>query len=424
MAEPRGGAYHLIPGTGPGFVVTGAEGVHLHLDDGRSILDGAAGALVSNIGHGRPEVGEAMAAVLRKIDYVVPIWATETRLRLRERVLRDWLPDRFTAAFFVAGGSEATDSAMRLARAHHAAAGRDGRWKVIGRDVSYHGATLATLSAGGHTGRRRGLGPLLLDMPKVPWDDPDALAKTIEREDPETVAAFIAEPVIGAAGAALVPPDGWWPEVRAVCDRYDVLLIADEVMTGFGRTGRKFGVEHWGVWPDIMVAGKGLAGGYAPLGGFYTTSRVTAPLAEQSQGLMFFTFSAHDACLAAAEAVLDIMEREDLVARSAEMGVVLRATLEDALADHPHVADIRGLGLMQGLEYVADRDTGEPFPAERQFGVRVTTEALERGVWLYPAGSGPVVQDGTLVGPPFTVTESHIDQIVTVLAAAIDAAAR
>jgi adenosylmethionine-8-amino-7-oxononanoate aminotransferase len=424
MAAPRGGAYHLIPGTGPDFVVTRAEGVHLHLDDGRSILDGAAGALVTNIGHGRAEVGEAMAAVLRRVDYVVPVWATEARLRLRERVLRDWLPEQFTAAFFVAGGSEATDSAMRLARAHHAAAGRDGRWKVIGRDVSYHGATLATLSAGGHTGRRKGLGQLLLDLPKVPWDDADALAKTIEREDPDTVAAFIAEPVIGAAGAALVPPEGWWPEVRAVCDRYDVLLIADEVMTGFGRTGTRFGVQHWDVWPDIMVAGKGLAGGYAPLGGFYTTSRVTAPLAEQGQGLMFFTFSAHDASLAAAEVVLDILEREDLVARSARMGAVLRSALEDALGDHPHVADIRGLGLMQGLEYVADRDTGSPFPPERQFGVRVTAEALERGVWLYPAGSGPVVQDGTLVGPPFTVTESHIEQIVGVLAEAIDAAAR
>lgn len=418
-----GGRYAFVPGTTPAdIVVSRAEGSYLYLSDGRAILDAAGGAMVCNIGHGRAEVAEAVAATLRAVDYVVPTWATETRLRLRDRVVERWLPEGLTRAMFVSGGSESTDSALRLARHHHWAAGRPERWKVIGRTPSYHGATLATLAAGDHRTRRRGFDQLLLDMPKVPWNDLEALEKTIESEDPATVAALIAEPVIGAAGGCLVPSDGWWPGARELCDRHGILLIADEVMTGFGRLGTPMGVDHWGVTPDIIAGAKGLAGGYAPLGGVFATDEVVAPLAAMGEPLMYFTFSAHDSALAAADTVLDIMEREGLVARAAEMGALLHQRLTETLGDHPHVSDIRGLGLLLGVELVADRSTGEPFPATATMNRRVSAEAMERGVWIYPAGTGDPVSDAVMFGPPFTVSADEIEQMVSTVADAIDAA--
>jgi adenosylmethionine-8-amino-7-oxononanoate aminotransferase len=414
--------YAFVPGTSPDMVISRTEGVHLVLADGRRILDAGGGAIVTNIGHGRAEVADAMAAAVRQVDYVIPPWVTETRLRLAERVRDRWLPEGITQTMFVAGGSESVDSALRLARHHHWAAGRTDRWKVVGRTPSYHGTTLATLAAGDHGPRRAGFDQLLLDLPKVPWDDADALAKVIEAEDPETVAAVIAEPVIGAAGGCLVSPDDWWPAAREICDRHGILLIADEVMTGFGRLGHRFGVEHFGVRPDIITGGKGLGGGYAPIGGVFATPEVVAPLAARGEPLMFFTFSAHEGAMAAAEAVLDIIEREDLVARAALMGDLLRARLEAELGDHPNVSDVRGLGLMQGVELVADRAKGEPFPVKVGFARQVVAEGLARGVWFYPAGTGHPVSDAVMFGPPFTITEEHVDEMVSVLKEAIDAA--
>jgi adenosylmethionine-8-amino-7-oxononanoate aminotransferase len=415
------GRYAFVPGTSPDMVVVAGEGSYLHLADGRRILDAAGGAIVTNVGHGRAEVAAAMAKTLEQVDYVIPPWATETRLRLHDRVVDRWLPEGLTQAMFVSGGSESTDSAMRLARLHHWAAGRPQRWKIIGRSPSYHGASLATLAVADHAQRRDGFDRLLLDLPKVPWDDADALAKVIEQEDPDTVAAVIAEPVIGAAGGCLESPPDWWTSVREICDRHGILLIADEVMTGFGRLGTNFGVEQWGVTPDVITAGKGLAGGYAPLGGLFASEAVVAPLAAVGQPLMFFTFSAHDGAMAAAEVVLDILEREELVARAATMGAVLRRRLVEELADHPHVSDIRGRGLMLGVELVAERDPYTPFPAAAGVARAVTGAGLERGVWYYPAGTGHPVQDAVMLGPPFTISDDEIEIAVGTLVEAIDA---
>ena len=246
----------------------------------------------------------------------------------------------------------------------------------------------------------------------------DALERVILAEDPETVAAFICEPVVGAAGGALVPVDDFWPRAREICSRYGVLLIADEVMSGFGRTGKKFAVEHWGVEPDILVGGKGLSGGYAPIGGVYASEAVVAPLAAERQDLMFYTNSGHPASCAVADKVLEIMEREDLVARSERMGALLRQRL-DSLADHPNVAEIRGLGLMLGVEFVKDRRTMERFPAEAKFAARLQGAALRHGVFLYAAGSGPV-RDAALFGPPFTINGEDIDLIVETLTSALE----
>ena len=387
-------------GTPP--LIVRSEGVELFTDDGRSIIDAAGGAVVNNIGHGRPEVADAVAGAMRKLDYVVPTWPTPSRLALTELLAERWLPEGIDHVFFAGGGSEANDTAVRVARLHHLSRGEERRHKVIGRIPSYHGSTLATLSIGGHEARRDGFEPLLSEYPRVPWDDADALAGAIEAAGPDTVAAFIAEPVVGAAGGALIAPPDYWARVTEVCREHGVLVIADEVMTGFGRTGLRWGHQHDGWRPDILVAGKGLGGGYAPLSVVAATEQVVGPIVEAGRNVMFFTYSAHDASCAGALAVLDIMEREHLVDRAARMGDRLRRALDDALSGHPSVVEVRGRGLMIGVELdgVASGD--------------VVAAALARGMWVYPAGSGPAVNDGLLFAPPMVIEDHHVDRIAEV----------
>jgi len=421
MATSDPSRYSFVPGPVPGPTIVDGDGSYLIADDGRRILDAAGGAIVANIGHGRPEIADAVAAAMRKVDYVVPLWPTPHRLSLRDRLVDRWLPAGFEHVFFTSGGSESTDSALRLARAYQVSQGRPDRWKIIGRHPSYHGITIGTIAAGSHSGRRAGYEPMLLDFPKVPWDDAEALVKVIEREDPGTIAGFIAEPITGAAGGCLVADDDYWRVVTQVCREHDIVLIADEVMTGYGRCGTAWGHQGFPIEPDVIVGGKGLGGGYVPMGMVATTSRIAGALAAAS-GFMFFTFTGSDAMCAGAEAVLDILEREQLVGRVAEMGPVLEAKLHAALGHHPNVAEIRGRGLFWGVELVERRDPPTPFPLSRKFAMDVVGEALSRDVWIYPAGSGPV-HDAVMMGPPFTITEPEMDQLVSVLAASIDAAA-
>jgi adenosylmethionine-8-amino-7-oxononanoate aminotransferase len=438
MPDLRGAHFPFIPtGGGAPLAIARAEGVWLHTTDGARILDAAGGAITVNVGHGRREVAEAAARALERTGYVVPVFATEERVRLVERLQQRWLPGDVSRVYFASGGSEAMDAAIRLARQHHVAAGRPERWKVIGRELSYHGTTLATLAVGGNEKRRKPFGPLLLDLPKAPAcyclrcplglrypacevACADALEDVIQREGPETVAAFVAEPVVGSTAGAVAPPAEYWPRVAEVCRRHGVLLIADEVMTGFGRTGRRFGVEHWDVVPDILVGGKGLTGGYAPLCGVFATEAVVAPLAAARDELMFYTFGGHPAACAAADAVLEILEREDLVRRAAAMGERLRKALAP-LERHPHVAEVRGLGLLQAVELVRDRATLEPFPAAARVTGRVVVEGIRRGVFFYPGGADPA-RDAICLGPPFVIDDAEIELLVGVLHEAIDAA--
>lgn len=426
----------FLPGAAP-LPIVRTEGVHLVAEDGTRILDAGGGAIVVNIGHGRREVAEVAARALAAVDYVIPPFATPQRAQLVDRLLDDWLPPGITQVFLANGGSEAVDSALRLVRHHHVAAGRPGRWKVIGLDVSYHGMTLATLAAGGHARRRRGFDPLLVAFPKAPGhqdlrcdaevhDDrcgeryASLLEDVIMREGPDTVAAVIAEPIVGASGGVLVPPPGWWPRVADICRRHGVLLVADEVMTGFGRTGRRFGVDHWDVVPDVLVGGKGLGGGYASINGVYATRDVVEPIAEAGEEFMFFTYGSHSASCAVANEVLRILDDEDLVARAATMGAVLGAALHDALDEHANVAQVRGTGLMWGVELVADRGALRQFDASAKVAGKVTAEGIRRGVFYYPGGGG-TPEDVVMLGPAFTITEQHVEQMVDVLAASIDA---
>lgn len=425
--------FAFTPAPGAGLAIERAEGCWLVAAGGHRILDAAGGAIVANVGHGRAQVGLAMARASARISYVVPPFATEERVRLAERLRERWLPEGLTRVLFTSGGSESTDAAIRIARQHCVAKGEASRWKVVGRELSYHGITLATLAAGGHTKRRKGFEPLLLDFPHAPACYPlrctlcrgrcelqcaDALEALLLREGPETVAAFIAEPVGGSTAGALVPPDGYWPRIAEICARHGVLLIADEVMTGFGRTGRRFGVEHWGVVPDLLVGGKGLAGGYAPMGLVCAKESVLAPIAAAGDDVMFYTFGGHPAACAAAEVVLDILEREKLVARAEAMGRLLRERLAP-LEKHPHVAEIRGRGLLQAVELVRDRASGEPFPAEARVTARVVASGIKNGAFFYPGGCDPA-RDVLCLGPPFVIEPDEIDFLVSVLERSID----
>ena len=413
--------FPLIPGTQP-ILVTNSEGVWLEAAGGRRILDAGGGAIVTNIGHGRPEIVEVAAKALGQLDYVVPVFATESRVALVNEVCDNWLPDPSWRCVFVSGGSESIDAAIRVAQLHHVACGRPERHKVIGRDVSYHGATIGALAVGSHDRRRKGLELALPTMPKTSHHDAEQLEKIIEVEGAHTISAFVGEPVIGAAAGAYVPPDDYWPKISEICALHDILLIADEVMTGFGRLGTGMGHQALNFTPDIIAAGKGLGGGYVPIGGVYTRADVVEPIGETDLALMFYTFAGHDLSCAVAGKVLEILREENLVERAAKMGVLLRERLDDEFREHPNVEEVRGRGLLQGLGLLADRATGEPFPRSVAFADKVTSVALEHGAWIYPSGSG-VFDDAIMFGPPFVVEEDHIDQMVTIARQAIDVAA-
>jgi adenosylmethionine-8-amino-7-oxononanoate aminotransferase len=414
------------------------EGVYLYDTAGRRYLDAAGGALVVNIGHGVAEVTEAMATQARRAAFAHGTQFTSGPLETYAAALAEVSPIAEPCVYLVSGGSESVETAIKLARQVCLARGEPGRYKVIARWGSYHGATLGALSASGRAPLRRPYSPLLIDMPHIspcycyrcPFGKTypscsvacaDALEAEILRQGPETVAAFIAEPVVGATLAAAVPPPEYWPRVRAICNRYGVLLIADEVMTGLGRTGRWFAVEHWGVRPDILVTAKGASSGYFPLGLMLAKAELVEAIRN---GVGHFThgFTYANGVLGAAVglAVLRYLQAHDLIAASARLGDYLLSKLQ-SLRELPAVGDVRGLGLMAGVELVADKASRRPFPRAHRVAERVQAAAMRRGLIVY-YGTGladGVDGDAILLGPPFIVTKAQIDEIVTTLGEAI-----
>jgi adenosylmethionine-8-amino-7-oxononanoate aminotransferase len=373
---------------------------------------------------------------MKELTFACPPFATPHRVALVERLQERWLPKPLTRVMLTSGGSEAVDGAIRLARKFQVNSGRPRKAKVIYRDISYHGATVSTMGISGHAARRVGLEPMWVEQPTVPapyplrYDGPadmsmgeyyaNAVEETILREGPDTVCCFIAEIMTGSSGGAIVPPDGYWPRVQEICRKYDVVLVIEEVMTGFGRTGTKFACEWAGVEPDIMVSGKSLAAGYAPICGLYASNEIIEPLRAAKDAVMFHTYGAAIGPCAAALAVLDIMERENLVERAAQMESVMRDALQP-LAQHPHVAEVRGKGMLWAVEVVRDRDTLEPYDREEGVTARIVYEGLQRGVFFYTAGTG-AVRDVIVLGPPYISTEDEIGEIADVLKQSIDAA--
>ncbi len=419
------------------FAVDATEGCYLLQADGRRILDAAGGAIVSNVGHGCRRVVDAAARSMYRSSYVLPPFQHPDKELLMAELRSHWLPPELDRIYLTPGGSEGNELAMRFAFLYHSARGDKGRVKIISREPSYHGATTMAMAVSQHAARRHGLESALPGHPHVPApyglrcplgrNHPDAcehyveaLRTTIEREGPETIAALLVEPIVGASGGALLPPEGYWLKVRELCDHYGILLISDEVMTGFGRVGIRFACERWHLIPDIMVGGKGLAGGYGALAGVYLKGEILDTLTAAGFGPMFHTFAAMPAACAAATEVLRILREENLVAAAQQKGALLGECLQEHLGQHPFVAEARGLGLLWAVEIVANRETLEPFPLTARITDRVIAEGLRRGVSYYCGGTGKF-RDIICMGPAFIITEAEIEHCVSVLTQSIDA---
>ena len=416
------------------------DGCYLYTAEGRKLLDAAGGAAVVTIGHGVAAVAEAMAEQARRLAYVHSSqFHTEAAEQLAER-LRALAPANFRRGrvFFTSGGSEATETAIKLCRQYFLERGQPQRTRVVGRRQSYHGATLGALAVTGNVRRRAPYLPLLADwghiapcycyrcplgltFPSCEVACADELEKFVGGAELGSVAAFIVEPVVGATLGAVVPPDGYLQRIAEICRRHGLLLIADEVMSGMGRTGKNFGVEHWGVEPDLILVGKGVASGYAPLGAVLVSEQVAETIARGSGGFEHgFTYSAHPVAAAAGLAVLKHSEKTNLFARVAPAGCELAAAL-GRLKSSPHVGDVRGLGLLAGVELVADAATRAPFPPERRVAEKVCEAALEEDVVTYPIQGCADGQRGDhiLLAPPFIVSPQEIEAIARALEHAI-----
>ncbi|MEZ4523749.1 MAG: aspartate aminotransferase family protein [Thermomicrobiales bacterium] len=416
-----------------------AEGIRLWDVDGKEYIDATSGAIaVISVGHGRQEVIDAMVGQAQKFSYIQGgRFRHEVADELAAELAR-FTPGDLNRAFFVSGGSEANESAIKLARAYQLLRGHTDRHIVLSRERSYHGNTLGALSISGFDQRRAPYEPLLLSAPKVreynhyrdssgrsPEELGQACANDLERAiqdaGPHRVSAFIAEPIVGAAGAATTPPPGYFERIREICDAYDILFIADEVITGLGRTGTNFGIDHWGVVPDILVTAKGLAGGYAPLGAVLISERVEEVFRDADQPFIHgYTYMSHPVSCAAGLAVLRIIEREGLVENAGKQGSALFEQLEHLKAEHPIIGDIRGKGLLAGIELVRHRDTKEPLDPALGVSTRLVRAALDHGITVYPCQTGPGHSDQFLVSPPLISTPDDIEEIVNKLSLALD----
>jgi adenosylmethionine-8-amino-7-oxononanoate aminotransferase len=410
--------------------------------DGREYLDAAGGAIVVNVGHGRESVARILAEQAGRLSYAHGSMFTTEPVEAYASEIGPLLPVVDPAIYPVSGGSEAIETALKLARAYHLARGEAERWIVVARWGSYHGNTLGALDLSGRRPLRRPyegwLGRFRHVSAAYPYrgEDPDshalptadALVAELDRAfsaaEPGTIAAFVAEPIVGATLAAAVPPEDYWPRIADVCRAHGVLLIADEVMTGFGRTGRWFGLDHWGVRADLVVAAKGATSGYWPFGFVAASGEIHDTVTGGGGFTHGFTYSHAPAGAAVAREVLRILVAEDLVTASATKGERLTSLLRERLDDHPHVGDIRGRGLMVGIELVDERGTRAPFPRSGRVTEAVVRAARDRGVLVY-SGTGTangVDGDAILLGPPFVVTEPELERIADVVASAIDVA--
>ena len=409
---------------------------------GREYLDAAGGAIVVNVGHGRREIAEAIAEQAGRLSYAHGSAFTTEPLERYAAELGPRLPVDDPYLYPVSGGSEAIETALKLARGVQIARGEAGRTRVIARWGSYHGNTLGALDLSGRKPLRAPYEAWLGRFDHVsaayPYrggepgsqalgtaaDLAAELDAAIVAAGPGTVAAFVGEPVVGATLGAVEPPAGYWEAIAAVCRRHGVLLIADEVMTGFGRTGAWFGMDHFGVRPDILVSAKGATSGYWPFG-FVAASGACWEDVTRGGGFVHgFTYSHQPGAATVAREVLRILEAENLVSASAAKGEQLKALLRDRLGDHPAVGEIRGRGLMVGVELVADRATKAPFPRGRRLIENVVRIAREAGFLLY-SGSGNangVDGDIVLLGPPFVITDAELVRLADGLAEALDRA--
>ncbi len=423
-------------------IVDRAKGVYLWDKAGNRYVDAVGGAMVVTIGHGVREVLDAVSAQFDLVSFAYSgSFASAPAIELAD-LLVNRAPAGLTKAFFVSGGSEATESALKLARQYFVARGKLSKWKFVGRWGSYHGNSLATLSLSGRPEWRRPFEPLLLPFPLIEPCSPfhcrhcasapgctlrcaDELEETILREGPDQVAGFIAEPVPAGPATAAAPPLEYFKRIREICDRHDVLFVADEIITAFGRLGRWYGIDEWDAVPDMIACGKGITSGYAPLAALLVGEKISETFDRDHVAINHgFTYGGNPMACAVAVAVLRYVEDHGLVERSSELGDHLFASAS-SLLELDCVAEIRGgRGLFLGVELVADKADRRPFPADVRFAQRVWSAALDRGLVISLAHGGPHGAGGdcAIYAPPFVISRHEIDESVDVLRASIAAA--
>lgn len=421
---------------------TGArgDGVYIYDAAGREYLDGSGGAAVSCLGHGNRRVIGAIKGQLDSLAFAhTAFFTSEAQEDLASRLARRF-PEQGAKVYFVSGGSEANEAAIKLARQYWVARGQDQKRIFVSRVQSYHGNTLGALSLSGNPGRRQLYGPILHDWPKISacfeyrlrGEEESAaeygercaneLEQAIDDAGAENVAAFVAETVVGATLGAVPAADGYFRRIREICDRRGVLLILDEVMSGCGRTGTYFAFEQEGILPDIVTMAKGLGGGYQPVGATLARGHVYDAIVERHGEFAHgHTYVGHPAACAAGVAVQQELDDHDLLRNVREVGACLRDSLHDALSSNPHVGDIRGRGLFLGIELVVDRATKEAPAAELGLAKKLRLAAMEQGLICYPAGGTSDGRNGVhvLLAPPFIYTRAHAEELTARLVRAL-----
>lgn len=415
-------------------IITKGDGVYIWDEKGNRYLDAMSILWVVNAGHGRKEIINAMKEQLEKIEFVSLFggYTNEPAVRLAKK-LALITPGDLSVTFFVSGGSEAIESALKLARQYHQLNGQPGRYKVLGRKEAYHGTTMGALSVSGIHANSAAFEPLLpgyfhyfppycyrcefnLNYPSCNLYCVDAIERMIESLGPKTISAIVTETVQSTLGSIVPPPD-YFQKLRNICDKYGILLIVDEVNNGFGRTGKMFAIDRYGIVPDMMTFAKGMTSGYAPLGAVIAREKI----AEKFSEWMFvhgITFGGHPVSCAAALANIDLLEREKLPERAEEMGKYLLSKLEE-LRELPLVGDIRGIGLHTTIEYVADKSTKKRIPTRQWVASKIESKMWEKGIYLCRASV-----DRTYIAPPLIIEKEHIDEIVKALKESIYEAAQ
>ncbi len=422
-------------------IIDYGTGVYLYDREGKKYFDGASGAVTANIGHGVTEIIEAMQEQAKKVSFVYRSqFTSESAEKLAEKIA-ELTPGDLNWCFFVNSGSEAVETAMKMAIQYWQEKGIKTKTKVLSRWVSYHGITLGALSLSGHPGRRSRFVPLLEDFPVInppycyrcPYnlEAPSCgylcaqeLEQAIKRMGADHIAAFIAEPVIGAAGGAIAAPKNYFKEIKKICDDHDILFIADEVMTGFGRTGTILAMEQWDVVPDIVALGKGMGAGYAPIAAALASEKVIEPILAGTKVVMSgHTLSANPQSCAVSLAVLEYLEKNKVVSEVESKGEDLKNHLLQLKKQFSFIGDIRGKGLLLGIEFVEDIEAKTPFPRTAMVTQKIVAIAKDKGLLVYPAGAGidGVNGDSIIISPPLTITKDEIDELVFLLAETFEA---
>jgi adenosylmethionine-8-amino-7-oxononanoate aminotransferase len=432
------GANLPVAATGAGITITDTQG--------RDYIDASGGAAVSCLGHGHPDVTRAIHEQLDQLAYAhTSFFTTQAAEELADTLVAD-APAGLSHVYFVSGGSEAIEAALKMARQYWVDVGQPQRRNVIARRQSYHGNTLGALSAGGHAQRRATFAPLLIETHHIDpcfayrhkrSDESEEeyghraaaqLEEKIEELGPQTVIAFVAETVVGATAGAVPPAPGYFKRIREICDRHGILLILDEVMCGMGRTGTLHACEQEGIAPDLMTIAKGVGGGYEPIGATLLSRKIFDAFANGASGTFQHghTYLGHPLACAAALAVQRVIKRDRLLDNVRAMGAQLARRLGERFGNHPHVGDIRGRGLFQAIELVTDRSEKAPFDPALKLHARIKAEAMARGLMVYPSGgtADGRAGDHVLLAPPFIVDAAAIDTIVERLGDAVDAATR